>query len=231
MMKPQEQLEKTIGYKFKNESLLTLALTHSSYAHEHHLGDTSENERLEYLGDAVLELLSSDFLYHHYPDYREGELTRIRAALVCEDSLGEIAVGIDLGDYIYMTRGEEKTGGRERKSLLSDAFEALIGAVYLDGGFDVASKFVERFVLVNTKDRALYHDAKSLLQEETQGRGMGRASYEIIDQSGPDHAKVFTVAVYVNGEMMGTGTGNTKKDAEKKASYEALLKLKGIREE
>lgn len=227
-MKSKAELEKTIEYTFKNDSLLTLALTHSSYAHEHHLGDGTENERLEYLGDAVLELMTSEYLYRHYPTYREGELTRIRSALVCEDSLSEIAITIGLGDFIFMTRGEEKTGGRNRKSLLSDAFEALIGAIYLDGGFEAVSKFVDKFVLVNTEDRALYHDAKSLLQEETQGRGLGRATYEIINQTGPDHAKVFTVAVYVNGEMLGTGVGNTKKDAEKKASYEALLRLKGM---
>ena len=225
-MREQHELEEAIGYSFSNAGLLAQALTHSSYAHERHLTN-ADNERLEYLGDAVLELVTSEFLYGKYPECPEGELTRIRAALVCEVSLNETAVGLDLGNFIRMAHGEEKTGGRKRKSILSDAVEAMIGAMYLDGGYEPAKAFIHRFVLVNTEKKALFHDAKSLLQEETQGRGMGRAVYEIIDQSGPDHAKTFRVAVYVQGEKMGEGEGHTKKDAEKEASYVALMKLKG----
>ena len=214
--------EDKIGYHFKNQGLLRQALTHSSYANERHMKKLSDNERLEFLGDAVLEIISSDFLYHNYPDVPEGQLTKLRASIVCEPTLALCTKELDLGDYLYLGRGENQTGGRKRKSILSDALEAVIGAIYLDGGFANAKEFVLKYILTDIEHKQLFYDSKTILQELIQGRHE-QLSYELIDESGPDHDKQFTVAVLVDGERVSEGEGHTKKAAEQQAAYQALL--------
>ena len=201
------EFQSKIGYTFKNRHLLEQALTHSSYANEKHMKKHSDNERLEFLGDAVLEIVSSEFLFINYPQKPEGELTKLRASIVCEPTLALCTKPLDLGKYLRLGRGEDHTGGRKRKSILSDALEAVIGAIYLDGGFTNAKEFVLR---------------KTILQELIQGRHE-QLSYELIDESGPDHDKQFTVAVLVDGERVSEGEGHTKKAAEQQAAYQALL--------
>ena len=201
------EFQSKIGYTFKNRHLLEQALTHSSYANEKHMKKHSDNERLEFLGDAVLEIVSSEFLFINYPQKPEGELTKLRASIVCEPTLALCTKPLDLGKYLRLGRGEDHTGGRKRKSILSDALEAVIGAIYLDGGFTNAQ---------------LFYDSKTILQELIQGRHE-QLSYELIDESGPDHDKQFTVAVLVDGERVSEGEGHTKKAAEQQAAYQALL--------
>lgn len=214
--------QKEIGYQFQNEHLLVQALTHSSYANEKHMKKLSDNERLEFLGDAVLEIISSDFLYKNYPQKPEGELTKLRASIVCEPTLALCTEAIHLGDYLYLGNGEDLTGGRKRKSILSDALEAVIGAIYLDGGFANAKEFVLKYILTDIEHKQLFYDSKTILQELIQGRHE-QLSYELIDESGPDHDKQFTVAVLVDGERVSEGEGHTKKAAEQQAAYQALL--------
>ena len=216
------ELEKKIGYAFENLDLLVNALTHSSYANEHHIAYRGNNERLEFLGDAVLEVTSSEFLFRTYPNLPEGELTKKRASLVCEPTLALCAREISLGNYLLLGKGEEATGGRRRDSVVSDAMEALIGAIYLDGGFANAKEFIHRFVLNNVEHMQLFYDSKTILQELIQGKHE-QLSYELIDESGPDHDKQFTVAVLVDGERVSEGEGHTKKAAEQQAAYQALL--------
>ena len=203
------EFQSKIGYTFKNRHLLEQALTHSSYANEKHMKKHSDNERLEFLGDAVLEIVSSEFLFINYPQKPEGELTKLRASIVCEP-------------YLRLGRGEDHTGGRKRKSILSDALEAVIGAIYLDGGFTNAKEFVLRFIMTDIENKQLFYDSKTILQELIQGRHE-QLSYELIDESGPDHDKQFTVAVLVDGERVSEGEGHTKKAAEQQAAYQALL--------
>lgn len=221
-MKEPKEFQQKIGYQFNDEKLLTQALTHSSYANEKHMKKLSDNERLEFLGDAVLEIISSDFLYKNYTDQPEGELTKLRASLVCEPTLAICAKEIGLGDYLRLGRGEDLTGGRGRKSILSDALEAVIGAIYLDGGFANAKEFVLKYILTDIEHKQLFYDSKTILQELIQGRHE-QLSYELIDESGPDHDKQFTVAVLVDGERVSEGEGHTKKAAEQQAAYQALL--------
>ena len=221
-MKEPKEFQQKIGYQFNDEKLLTQALTHSSYANEKHMKKLSDNERLEFLGDAVLEIISSDFLYKNYTDQPEGELTKLRASLVCEPTLAICAKEIGLGDYLRLGRGEDLTGGRGRKSILSDALEAVIGAIYLDGGFANAKEFVLKYILTDIEHKQLFYDSKTILQELIQGRHE-QLSYELIDESGPDHDKQFTVAVLVEGERVSEGEGHTKKAAEQQAAYQALL--------
>ena len=216
------EFEEVIGYHFNNQGLLRQALTHSSYANERHMKKHSDNERLEFLGDAVLEVTSSEFLYQKYPDYSEGELTKLRASLVCEPTLAFCTRAIDLGKYLYLGKGEDLTGGRNRKSILSDALEAVIGAIFLDGGFANAKEFVLKYILTDIEHKQLFYDSKTILQELIQGRHE-QLSYELIDESGPDHDKQFTVAVLVDGERVSEGEGHTKKAAEQQAAYQALL--------
>ena len=227
-MKRPRELQPVIGYQFKQEGLLTQALTHSSYANEKHMKKGSDNERLEFLGDAVLEIATSEFLYHKYPDMPEGQLTKLRASLVCEPTLALSAQAIDLGDYLVLGKGEDMTGGRMRKSILSDALEAVIGAIYLDGGFANAKEFISKYILTDIEHKQLFYDSKTILQEEVQGTDRGALRYELVREEGPDHNKHFVVAAYVGDEKLGTGEGPTKKAAEQQAAYEALLQLRGI---
>jgi dsRNA-specific ribonuclease len=284
IMADLNEFQSKIGYTFKNRHLLEQALTHSSYANEKHMKKHSDNERLEFLGDAVLEIVSSEFLFINYPQKPEGELTKLRASIVCEPTLAlctkpldlgkylrlgrgedhtggrkrksilsdalEAVIGaiyldggeltklrasivceptlalctkpLDLGKYLRLGRGEDHTGGRKRKSILSDALEAVIGAIYLDGGFTNAKEFVLRFIMTDIENKQLFYDSKTILQELIQGRHE-QLSYELIDESGPDHDKQFTVAVLVDGERVSEGEGHTKKAAEQQAAYQALL--------
>lgn len=219
------EFEEVIGYHFNNQGLLRQALTHSSYANERHMKKHSDNERLEFLGDAVLEVTSSEFLYQKYPDYSEGELTKLRASLVCEPTLAFCTRAIDLGKYLYLGKGEDLTGGRNRKSILSDALEAVIGAIFLDGGFANAKEFVLKYILTDIEHKQLFYDSKTILQEVVQGKHES-LSYELVNESGPDHDKNFTVDVHIDGKKISSGTGHTKKAAEQQAAYQALLVLK-----
>ncbi len=223
--KEMEQLERTIGYTFHNKKLLRQALTHSSYANEKKLGKLGCNERLEFLGDAVLELVSSDVLYARFPKIPEGELTKKRASLVCEPSLAYCARQFDLPQYLLLGRGEDMTGGRMRDSIVSDATEALLGAIYLDGGFEKARDFVLRFILNDMEHKQLFYDSKTILQEIVQEKGKQTLEYILTGESGPDHNKQFSVEVRVNGNVLGNGTGHTKKAAEQAAAYQAIRRL------
>lgn len=227
-MKRPTELQSVIGYQFQEEGLLTQALTHSSYANEKHMRKGADNERLEFLGDAVLEIVSSEFLFKKYPKLPEGELTKLRASLVCEPTLAFCTEALQLGDYLLLGRGEDMTGGRMRKSILSDALEAVIGAIYLDGGFANAKEFIDRFILTDTEHKQLFYDSKTILQEEVQGSDKGSLHYELVREEGPDHNKHFVVAAYVGKEKLGMGEGTTKKAAEQQAAYETLLKLRGL---
>ena len=220
-------MEKRIGYSFKEKRLLRQAMTHSSFANEHNIDKLKCNERLEFLGDAVLEVVSSDFLYHRYQEKPEGELTKIRASVVCEPTLAFCASEIELGSYLMLGKGEESTGGRNRNSVVSDAMEALIGAIYLDGGFANAKEFVHQFVLNDLEHKQLFYDSKTILQEIVQARENEEAlEYEILKESGPDHNKVFEVRAVLGGQEIGRGTGRTKKAAEQVAAYRGILKLR-----
>lgn len=203
-----------------------MAVRHSSYTNEHHMNRQKCNERLEFLGDAVLELLSSEFLYHTYEDYPEGELTKLRASLVCEPTLAGDARAISLGDYLKLGKGEDLTGGRKRDSVISDALEAVIGAIYLDGGLSSAREFVHRFVLNDIEHKKLFYDSKTILQEMVQGSYHGEIAYRLAGEEGPDHDKVFTAEVYVGDQLLGRGTGRTKKAAEQTAAYHAICTLR-----
>ena len=225
-MEKLHNLEKKINYKFKDFSLLKRAMMHSSYINEKHLQKYECNERLEFLGDAVLELVSSEFLFLDMPKESEGKLTKTRASMVCEPALAYCARDIDLGSYLLLGKGEDATGGRERESVTSDAMEALIGAIYLDGGFTSAKEFIHKFILTDLENKKLFYDSKTILQEIVQAKTDELISYELIKEEGPDHNKSFTVQVLIGDKAYGTGMGRTKKAAEQKASYEAILKLK-----
>ena len=220
------EFEKKIGYTFENPYLLVTALTHSSYSNEKRLKKYKCNERLEFLGDAVLELISSEYIFKENPQKPEGDLTRIRASYVCEPTLAACARDISLGDYLLLGKGEDRTGGRERDSILSDAMEATIGAVYLDGGFARAKEYVEAFVLRDIENKKLFYDSKTILQEIVQGEMECEPVYELTGEEGPNHNKKFTVQVLIREQVYGTGSGRTKKAAEQEAAYAALLKLK-----
>ena len=221
-----KKLEQTIGYQFTAKSLLEQAMTHSSYANEKHLGKLGCNERLEFLGDAVLELISSDFLYKKFRNNQEGELTKKRASMVCEKSLAYCAREFGLPEFILLGRGEEMMGGRKRDSIVSDALESLIGAMYLDGGFEPAKDFVLKFILNDIEHKQLFYDSKTILQEIVQEKGIQPVEYILTGESGPDHDKQFTVSVQVNGQVVGNGTGHTKKAAEQAAAYQAIQEKK-----
>lgn len=220
------ELEATIDYHFEDKSLLKLALTHSSYANEHHMKRTENNERVEFLGDAVLELIISDYLFRTYKKKNEGKLTKLRSSLVCEYTLAMCAKDISLGKYLLLSKGEDMTGGRERDSILSDAFESLIGAIYLDQGYEQAKTFVEKYLLQDVEDKTLFYDAKTILQEMVQKDAGHNVKYKLIAEKGPDHCKEFTVSVCLDDKALGTGVGRTKKAAEQQAAYESILKLK-----
>ena len=221
-----QELEQIIGYQFNQPERLRQALTHSSYANEKHMKKHSDNERLEFLGDAVLELVSSEFLFNNYPKMPEGEMTKFRASIVCEPTLALCTKEIGLGKYLYLGKGEDLTGGRNRKSILSDAMEAVIGAIYLDGGFEAARAFVHRFILVDIEHKKLFHDSKTILQEVVQGNYKEELHYVLVGEEGPDHDKKFRVEAMMGDKIIGHGVGHTKKAAEQEAAYEALLKLR-----
>ena len=220
-----KKLQNKIGYRFRDEELLKSALMHSSYVNEKHLQKYKCNERLEFLGDAVLELISSEFLFLSNRKTPEGELTKMRASMVCEPSLAFCAREIGLGDYLLLGKGEEVTGGRKRDSITSDALEALIGAIYLDGGFANAKEFIHKFVLNDLENKKLFYDSKTILQEIAQSQGQ-LVAYNLIDEKGPDHNKTFTVKVLVGNNIEREGTGRTKKAAEQEAAYHAILELR-----
>lgn len=224
-------LEERIGYRFQDISLLKQALTHSSFTNEQKINKQKNYERLEFLGDAVLELVSSEFLFRQNPQMPEGELTKMRASMVCEPSLAFCARDLELGQFMLFGRGEEQSGGRRRESIVADAVEALIGAVYLDGGMAQAKAFIDRFILSDLEDKQLFYDSKTNLQELIQGTLKKELRYVELREYGPEHDKTFVAEVYMDTEKIGTGEGHTKKAAEQKAAYEALLLLRkrGVR--
>ena len=218
-----KEFQEKIGYKFKNEKLIIEALSHSSYANECKK-QRKNNERLEFLGDSVLSVIVSDYIFEHFKHLPEGELTKLRASLVCEQALFDFSKKIDPGKYIFLGKGEEITGGRERPSIVSDAFEAVIAAIYLDGGLKVASKYVLSFIPEDVKPHSVvsFVDYKTALQEIIQKNPEEKVEYVLTDESGPDHDKKFTVNVMLNSNVIGTGIGKSKKSAEQNAAKEAL---------
>lgn len=222
-----EHLKKRLGFAWRDENLLYQALTHSSFTYENRQAGVINNQRLEFLGDAVLELAVSDHLYRQFPDWDEGELTKMRAAVVCEPSLVRVARELELGFCLNMGKGEERSGGRERPSILADAFEALLGAVYLDQGLDVAVRLVLQYlkpVLKDVLEGRLDRDYKTELQEIVQQHGGEQVQYVILKEEGPDHHKIFTAGVFYKETLVGKGTGCSKKDAEQQAAKAALAK-------
>ena len=221
------KLQERTGVKFSNAALLRQAFTHTSYVNEHRASRAADNERLEFLGDAVLQLAVSEHLYERYPHRSEGELTRMRANIVCEASLFRFAEALGFGQAVLLGKGEELTGGRSRPSLLADAFEAFIGALYLDQGMDEVRKFLERhlFPLLSQDEQEPTKDYKSILQEKVQQMGHGLLEYKIVEERGPAHAREFVAAAIVGQKMLGTGSGRTKKEAEQKAASAALRAL------
>lgn len=221
-----EILEERIGYRFRNKALLKQALTHSSFTNEQRINKAKNYERLEFLGDAVLELVSSEFLFKEHELVPEGELTKMRASMVCEPALAFCAKDLELGQFMRLGKGEESTGGRERDSITSDAMEAVIGAIYLDGGMEYAKEFIYRFILSDLENKQLFYDSKSNLQELIQGKLKKDFHYELLVENGPEHDKSFEVEVFMEQESLGKGTGRTKKAAEQQAAYQALLRLR-----
>ena len=221
-----KDLETAIGYRFRNVTVLRNALTHSSYANEQWHNSLMSNERLEFLGDSILGMVVADYLYQKFPDRPEGELTRMRADMVCEQALAVVAERIGLGGHLLLGHGEEQGGGRQRASILADAVESVIAATYLDGGMDVAKAFIQRFVLCETPRIGRHNaDYKTALQELVQQKKNQIITYTLIGESGPDHDKTFTVEVRINGKTMGQGSGSSKKRAEQEAARVAVETL------
>jgi ribonuclease-3 len=218
-----KDFQKKINYQFKNEKLLYEALSHSSFANENKKTRNS-NERLEFLGDSVLSIVVSDYIFEHFKHLPEGELTKLRASLVCEKALFEFSKKIELGKYIFLGKGEEMTGGRERASIVADAMEAVIAAIYLDGGIEFARKHIMSFLPddITPKHNVVFHDYKTILQEIIQRNPEEKIEYFLKEESGPDHDKKFTVQVLLNSNVIGEGTGRSKKNAEQCAAREAL---------
>lgn len=220
------EFEGKIGYSFRDRALLLQALTHSSFVNEQKINKRPDYERLEFLGDAVLEMISSAYLFRTNPDKKEGEMSKMRAALVCEQALAFDSAQLGLKDYIILGKGEESTGGRNKESIIADVMEAVIGALFLDGGIEESKRFIDTYILTNTSAMEMFGDSKSLLQEFVQGESLGSIRYEICGESGPEHDKIFRTCVFVGDKNLGEGTGKTKKAAEQKAAYEALLVLR-----
>lgn len=222
-----EALEEKLGYRFTNRAFLENALTHSSYANENKAKGLQSNERLEFLGDSVLGMVVADYLFRTHPDLPEGDLTRNRAALVCEGSLVEVAQCLELGAYLKLGKGEEAGGGRERPSIIADAVEAVLAAVYLDGGIGSARKLIQKFILDREAEKSASRDYKTALQELVQRESGQVLKYRLTGEEGPDHDKRFFVEVDLNGEVAGRGKGHSKKEAEQMAAKAAIAKLKG----
>ena len=221
-----KDLEKAIGYQFRDLSLLQNALAHSSYANERWHNSLMSNERLEFLGDSVLGMLVANYLYRTFPNRPEGELTRMRADMVCEKTLARVAGQLELGKHLLLGKGEEQGGGRSRDSILADAVESVIAACYLDGGMEAAKAFVEKFILVTVPTQKMNNaDYKTALQELVQQKKNQTLSYRLVGESGPDHDKKFEVELTLNGTVVGTGTGSSKKRAEQQAAQVAMEKL------
>ncbi len=221
------KLEKNLGYRFTDLKYLQKALIHSSFAFEQAQGGTN-NERLEFIGDAVLDLVVGNILYHKYPEMKEGELTRLRASMVNEQHLAQMARKVDLGDYLSLGKGEDSSNGRNKSSILSCAYEAVVGAVFEDGGYQIVSKVVEQCFLPEIegkKEALLIADAKSRLQEKLQEKHNEAPSYRIDEEQGPSHKKIFSVSVCFQDKVLGTGQAGSKKEAEQRAAAEALLLL------
>lgn len=229
-----EPLQDNLNYRFNNINLLINALTHSSYANENKMKITENNERLEFLGDTILNLIVSQYLYKKYPYYPEGELTKIRAKVVCESSLAFAARKIDLGKYLLLGKGEESTGGRDRESILADASEALVGAIYLDSDFEVINKLLlelfEADIVYAVAKGALFIDYKTNLQENLQKITRDKIEYKVVKEEGPDHNKIFYINIIINNKVVGTGIGRNKKEAEQMAAKEALLIMGDLNE-
>lgn len=224
-VKELKELQEKIQYYFRDHQILRQAMIHSSYANENHLHKYECNERLEFLGDAVLELVSSEFLFHEDHRMPEGELTKTRASMVCEQALAFCARQIGLGDYLLLGKGEDATGGRKRDSITSDALEALIGAIYIDGGFASAKEFIHRVVLNDLENKKLFYDSKTILQEIVQANFQESIEYRLMGEEGPDHDKSFQVVVYIGDQSFGQGRGRAKKAAEQEAAYQTILML------
>lgn len=220
-------LQESLKYSFIDNELLETSLTHTSYANEHEIHESKSNERLEFLGDSIISLVVSEYLYNKYPFYPEGELTKIRAKVVCEKSLSYAADKIDLGSFLYLGKGEENTGGRHRNSILADAFEALVGAIYLDSSFENVTRLLidnfEADIVHAVAKGDLFNDFKTELQEKLQRANKGKIDYIVYKESGPDHNKIFYVHVRIDGNIIGTGMGRNKKAAEQMAAKEALI--------
>ena len=227
MLKDFGQIENNIGYHFKNKTHLKTALTHSSYSNEKMCGDHESYERYEFLGDAILEYLVSEYLFNNYTDLNEGKLTKLRASLVCEYTLSKISRQLELGKYALFSKGEKNTGGSNRDSILCDMFESLLGAIYLDGGIEEARRFVEVFLLTDIEHKQKFYDAKSGLQEYSQKTGK-KLLYIEVRTEGPEHEKTFYVQAMLDDEVVGSGVGHSKKNAEQEAAYDALEKLEQI---
>lgn len=216
------ELQKLIGLRFTNTDNLRSAISHSSYVNEIKINKWQDYERLEFLGDAVLEIVSSDYLFKKHPDLQEGELSRIRASLVCEPSLAFTAKRMNLGEYILLGKGEDLSGGRFRNSILSDVFEAIIGAVYLEFGFDKTKEYIERVLLNDISENQLFVDSKSRIQIIVQSKPDMHLEYKVLDESGPDHDKHFVVGLFINDELICKGEGHNKKEAEQIAAYSGI---------
>lgn len=217
-----ERLEKNIGYSFKDKNLLKNALTHTSYANEHNI---ESNEKLEFLGDSILEFISSDYMYNKYKNLKEGEMTKVRASVVCEKSLHKVALLHNFSDFLFLGKSEMVTGGNKRPAILADSVEAVIAAIYIDGGLEPAKKFIidnlKNSIEIATKNVGK-KDYKTVLQEELQKNGEVKIEYKIINESGPDHDKTFEAEVCLNGKVLATGKGKSKKEAEMHAAKKAL---------
>ena len=222
-----QELEKRLSYSFKNKDLLLTALTHSSYANEKHSDKRPSYERLEFLGDSILGFVTAEFLYNHEPRLPEGRMTRLRAELVCENNLHKLALELELGKYMFLGKGEERTGGRERPSIMADMVEAIIAAMYLDCGLEQSKSFILGTLLKDVEicETRATVDYKTKLQELVQRESGRHISYEMVDQTGPDHNKTFTFRVCINGQEVGVGLGKSKKEAEQMAASKALEAL------
>lgn len=221
------RLMNIIGYKFKSPDLLKQAMTHSSYANERRINRIHDYERLEFLGDAVLEMITSHALLLRFPNKQEGELSKLRASLVCEYCLAQCARDLHYPEYVYLSKGERQTGGAQRDSLLCDLFESVLGAIYLDGGLEPATAYVNQFLLSDIENKRLFYDAKTRLQELVQHLELESIGYHLVDEQGPDHNKHFYVEVRIGNRVYGQGDAQSIKAAEQKAAYAALLQLRG----